>query len=100
MKPVDLRNSTFAVLRNGLGSARMAVYEAWITHGPATTRELSSRSGIDILTLRPRTTELYILGLVELVDVIRGSEGIYRAVLEKKWSAWHKNHVIGQQQLI
>jgi hypothetical protein len=36
-------------------------------------------SGIDILTLRPRATELYQLGFLEVLES-ESHEGIYRAV--------------------
>lgn len=77
-----------------------AVYEAWVVYGPGTTRQLAIKSGIDLLTFRPRTTDLCDLGLVELVDSERGSEGIYQAVPETKWNGWHQDHIIGQEQLI
>lgn len=100
MKPTDLRNATFATLRQGLSDRLKVVYDAWVIHGPATTRELSNRSGIDILSVRPRTTDLCDLGLVDLVGDERGTEGIYQAVHESKWNDWHQAQLIGQLQLI
>jgi len=100
MKPVDLRNANFASLRNDLESGRKAVYAAWITYGPGTTREVATKSGIDLLTLRPRTTDLCDLGLVELDSHARGHEGIYRAVSQDRWEAWHRDSLSSQMQLI
>jgi hypothetical protein len=60
---------------------RLAVLNAFRIHGPGTTREMARKSGLELLTFRPRTTELLELGLVELVDGVDG-EGIYRAVGE------------------
>lgn len=100
MKPTNIRDATFSSLRQNLGDARKAVYEAWVVHGPATTRELARKSGIDILTLRPRTTDLYNLGLVELVGTERTFEGVYRAVAEERWSAWHRDYLVAQLQLL
>lgn len=81
MKPIDYRNETFEALQTrGLVSERLAVYEAFRKHGPGTTREIAQRSGIDILNLRPRATELYQLGFLKLVECECGSnEGVYRA---------------------
>ena len=100
MKTTDLRNATFAIVRQNLSDSRRAVYEAWVLNGPATTRDLAAQSGIDILNVRPRTTDLCALGLVELAGDHRAAEGIYRAVPEDRWNARHAGHVIVQQQLI
>lgn len=84
MNPVDFRDITFADLKSrGLDGLRGRVLAAWGTHGPCTTKELSERSGISILTLRPRTTELVELGLVRLAErqPVKG-EGTYRASSE------------------
>lgn len=83
MKPVDLRNATWQAALEHVTEDMLRVHEAWLTHGPGTTRAVAERSGISLLTLRPRTTDLYKLGLVELVDAklgIRSSEGVYRFV--------------------
>ena len=79
MKPVDFRNATWEEMQGRLAGMRMTVLEAWRKHGPGTTREIAQRSGIDLLQLRPRTTELVELGFVELIGDERGTEGIYRA---------------------
>ncbi|WP_414664891.1 hypothetical protein [Horticoccus sp. 23ND18S-11] len=80
MKPVDFRNETFDQVRGRVEGHRAAVLAAWCAHGPCTTRDLAERSGISILTLRPRTTELVELGFVQLTDLqpVKG-EGTYRA---------------------
>ena len=80
MKPVDYRNETFAGIKGRLFGQRLAVYEAWKQFGPCTTAQLAERSGLSILTLRPRTTELFQLGLV--ICTGGHSEGIYRAASE------------------
>ncbi len=84
MNPVDFRNLTFADLKaRGLEGLRGRVLAAWVAHGPATTRQLAERAGIDVLSVRPRTTELLELGLVRLAEVqpLKG-EGTYRAATE------------------
>jgi hypothetical protein len=80
MKPTDYRNETWDSLQARMKDSLCAVLTAWRTHGPGTTREVAARSGIDILTFRPRTTELHQLGFVTLDDGSNGRrEGVYRA---------------------
>ena len=81
MKPIDLRNATWNEVREQLAGRMLVVYEAWQKHGPGTTREIAERSGLDILTVRPRTTELYQMNFIMLLGSI-GKEGIYLAVPE------------------
>lgn len=93
MEPVDFRNATWDSIQDRLQGLRLDSYRAWQTFGPGTTRDVSGRCGIDLLTFRPRTTELFQLGLLRLVNgESRGGEGIYqwvpvavaRAEFEKK----------------
>ena len=100
MKPIDLRNANFARLREELTQARKDVYTAWLTFGPGTTREVAEKSGIDLLTFRPRTTDLYQVGLVELCHDERSTEGVYQAVPEERWEAWRQSILNPQMQLI
>jgi predicted transcriptional regulator len=79
MTPSDIRDMTWEDLQPYLEGRRTAVLEAWRKHGPGTTRQLARLSGIDLLTLRPRTTELVQVGLLQLAGQ-DGHEGIYRAV--------------------
>ncbi len=84
MNSVDFRDLTFADLKaRGLEGLRGRVLAAWSLHGPCTTRALAEKSGLSILSLRPRTTELLELGLVRLAEVqpVKG-EGTYRAATE------------------
>jgi hypothetical protein len=82
MKPIDYRNETWGQVQERVDATRKEVYYAFLDHGACTTRQLALKSGIDLLTLRPRVTELHQLGLVELADPeAGGSEGVYRAVL-------------------
>ena len=94
MKPIDCRNATFADLLQHIAGDRERVLEAWRAHGPCTTEDLAQRSGISILTLRPRTTELVQLGFVILAG---GSKrgGCYRAAEYREVV----NRFTGQQQL-
>lgn len=79
MKPIDYRNESFVQVQARVEGLRAAVYGAWRTHGPCTTKELAARSGLELLTIRPRTTELYQLGYVVLVESEHTAEGTYRA---------------------
>lgn len=87
MTPIDARNATWDSVRQDLQGRMAAVYTAWVVHGSGTTRQLAERSGIDVLNVRPRTTDLVALGLVEFVAMEKG-EGIYRARTREEWEDW------------
>lgn len=99
MKPIDFRNATFARIRESLDGQRAAVYTAWVVYGPGTTRGIAAASGIDLLTFRPRTTELYDCGLVAVVGREDG-EGVYAARPAGEWEDWRGARVSGQQMLM
>lgn len=79
MEPVDYRNATWLDIQGKLEGHRERVYHALILHGPITTRDLSARIGIDILTVRPRVTELCQLGLARCTED-EGREGHYLGI--------------------
>jgi len=83
MNPIDLRNETFESLQSRVTGLRLMVLGAWREHGAGTTRELAARVGMDILAVRPRTTELVDLGFVRLVSR-QGHEGVYAAVSDEQ----------------
>lgn len=70
---------TFKDLQRQLVSLRLSVYDALLEHGPCTTRELATACGMDILTVRPRMTELVQLGFAVCLDS-QGHEGRYQAL--------------------
>jgi hypothetical protein len=80
MKPIDYRNNTWKDIQSHLHGLRASIYEAYLEHGPCTTRQLSDITGLDILTVRPRTTELLQLGFLVLVEGDSKREGSYRAL--------------------
>lgn len=80
---IDYRNATWESLQPYLQGMRLQVLEAWRAHGPCTTQELADKTGISILNIRPRTTDLQILGLVALQGDKRGHEGVYAALSEE-----------------
>lgn len=86
MKPTDFRDMTFDGLQATLTGMRLRVYDAWMQHGPGTTAEVALKAEISLLTFRPRTTDLYQLGLVELArSQNQGHEGRYVAVTMEAW---------------
>ncbi len=77
MTPADLRDKQWHEVLTHVTDDMVKVHGAFLRHGgPGTTREVAQASGISLLTFRPRTTDLYKLGLVELVGT-RGNEGLY-----------------------
>lgn len=92
MAPLDYRNATFNDLKSRLSGLRIEVYQAHLDYGPGTTKEIADRSGLSLLTLRPRTTELLDLGFVELIGG-HGHEGIYRARSMAEVEAFHRARV-------
>lgn len=87
MKAIDHRNTTWAAVRENLSGRRLAVYSELARLGPCTTRDLAFKSGMDILTVRPRVTELLQLGFADMVapvDPLKpGHEGVYFALSEE-----------------
>lgn len=90
-KPSDFSKATFRDLQNRLVHLRLSVYEALAHHGPCTTRELARECGIDLLTVRPRMTELVQMGFAVCINEGQdGHEGIYRALtLAEAEAAFH-----------
>jgi hypothetical protein len=76
----SLRDAWWREIRGKLNGTRVAVYRALATAGePLTTDAIADRSGISLLTVRPRVTELCQVGLAEFVDRT-GHHGRYRAI--------------------
>jgi hypothetical protein len=101
MKPVDLSRANFAELKNHFTEQRAEVHRAWLAHGPGTTRDVAAKSGLDLLTLRPRSTELYQLGLLEFQGRT-GHDGLYRARTLEEWETYLagiRQPASGQQML-
>jgi hypothetical protein len=88
MKPTDYRNDTWNKVRENLAGRRLAVYAELSRLGPCTTRELAEQSGMDLLTIRPRVTELVQLGFAVLLPPSDpqkpGHEGTYEARTEEQ----------------
>ncbi len=101
MSPADFRNATFESIRADLNERRRVVYEAWLAHGPGTTRTVAEQAGIDILSFRPRSTELFHMGLLTLnaAQFSRG-QGVYRAAERCEWEAFRNDKLTGQLELL
>lgn len=103
MNALDIRNDNFASLRDRLEDSRRDVLCSLAAHGPCTTRQLAQLSQRDILSVRPRITELKEVGLVVLAGRESG-EGIYRVAAQPEWEAWHaaqlEEQTSGQLQLV
>lgn len=81
MKPIDIRNETWASVLTRVTGDRQRVWRALQHAGAVSTRQLAATMEMDILNVRPRVTELVELGLVRLVE--RGQDGgIYQTVPE------------------
>ena len=87
MKATDFRDMTFLELQGYINSSRQKVYQAWLLHGSCTTSELATKTGMSILNIRPRTTDLLQVGLVELdpINPRSGTEGRYQAITMDQW---------------
>lgn len=79
MRPIDYSIATFREIQGLLVNLRVSVYDALMEHGPCTTRQLAQACGIDLLTVRPRVTELVQLGFA-VCQSGQGHEGIYSAL--------------------
>jgi hypothetical protein len=90
---IDLRNATFQSLQENIHAMSAMVLQAWRTHGRGTTRLVAEMARIDLLTFRPRTTELVQIGLVKLIGRI-GTEGLYEAATPEEVRAF----LAGQQR--
>ncbi len=85
MIAIDYRNTTWRDLQATVQGKRLEVLAAWKQHGPCTTRELADKSDLELLGVRPRTTELLQLGLIKEVDGQgQGHEGVYRALSDEE----------------
>jgi hypothetical protein len=92
MKAIDYRNITWASLQGYIVGLRAEVLDAYRRYGPGTTREIAAASGIDILTLRPRVTELIQLGYLELANFERSKSGTYQAVSDEDRARRFETH--------
>lgn len=84
----QIRNANWQQIQDHLAGDRQRVWHMLRRLGPCSTQSLAERSGFSILSVRPRVTELAILGLAELVGT-EGRHGIYRGVPVSEARAEH-----------
>ena len=103
MKTTDIRDENFTHLCATLDDRRATVLRYLAVYGPCTTRHLAQLSTLDILSVRPRVTELVQMGLVELRERVRG-EGVYAVRSQREWEQWQAQKLeettTGQLQLV
>lgn len=77
----DVKRMCWAERRARLEGLREAVWCAMTTQVwcAMTTREIAAASGLDLLTVRPRVTELCQLGFAECVGHSK-QDGLYRRI--------------------
>ena len=101
MIAVDFRNANWQALRESLQGSMSDALEAWTLHGPGTTRQISDRYGMSILTLRPRTTDLLHAGLLVLSpEQPYPREGCYQVATKEQFNAHCAKCAEEQLQLI
>ena len=73
------RDLTWQEIRAKLEGTRELIFGYLLAHGPATTTAISEGTGIGLLTVRPRVSELCAWGFAECVGRDH-REGLYTAV--------------------
>lgn len=79
MKTTDIRDMTFDEIRDELDGPRQRVWEFLFARGPATTSAIAEGTGIGLLTVRPRVSELVAMGFAECIGREK-REGVYKAL--------------------
>jgi hypothetical protein len=70
---------TWQELRGTLEGCRETIWAWLLAHGPASTTAIAEATGIGLLTVRPRVSELCAWGFAECVGRLH-REGEYRAI--------------------
>lgn len=98
----QVRDMTWQEVEGMISGARELVHRGLIRIGQGTTRDVAAETGIALLTVRPRMTELLDLGLVRCVGRCRDG-GIYAPVpladAERAHRARHEAPVQVEMQL-
>jgi predicted transcriptional regulator len=79
MTPEQIRDAKWTEIEKLVTGQREIVYNSLLACGRCTTSALAAKMERSVLSVRPRVSELYDLGLVALVGK-EGHEGIYEAV--------------------
>ena len=83
MNTLDIKLDNWNAIADQLTDRRLAVWRALIHRGESTSRNLAYYMDADVLTIRPRLTELLQLGFVVLTGK-QGHEGTYRACSQEE----------------
>lgn len=78
MKTIDIKRANFSEIFAQVEGLRALCWFALGKYGPGTTRQIADWTGLDLLTVRPRVTELCDLGFAYLSGRV-GREGVYAA---------------------
>ena len=99
MKTTDPRDLTWQEIRGHLAGTREVIHGWLLAHGPATTEGIALGTGIGLLTVRPRVSELCAWGFAEITGRIK-REGTYRAISYSDAQRAHESsHREGQLNL-
>lgn len=90
--PTDIRDLNWSEIEGLMHGPRKTIWEWLKSHGPATTSAIAEGTGIALLTVRPRVTELCQMEFAECVGRER-REGVYQA--RKSYEAMAR-HVAGR----
>jgi predicted transcriptional regulator len=107
MQAIDFRNATYESVKEQVLTAekRWRVYSSLLNDGPGTTRQVAARLEVEVHAIRPRFTELYQSGFIDLVpdQVVTKEGGVYFARTAEEFSEWlaarPERAVSGQQVL-
>lgn len=89
MKTTDPRDLTWQEIRGQLAGTRETIHAWMLANGPATTEAIARGTGIGLLTVRPRVSELAAWGLAECTGRARLG-GIYKAIETSTAQARHE----------
>lgn len=92
MKTTDPRDMTWDEIRDHLAGPRALIWTWLRANGPATTSRIAEAAHISILSVRPRVSELAVLGFAECI-AREGREGVYQAVTLEVRAARHAEEV-------
>ena len=98
--PKAIRDANWEQIRDHLAGPRQAVHAWLLANGPATTNMIAEGTGIPLLTVRPRVTELVQLGFAACTGRNCWREGIYAAVTLAQAGAAHQAARTAEAQLV
>ncbi|MEO5915597.1 MAG: hypothetical protein ABIS50_15290 [Luteolibacter sp.] len=99
MNTTDPRDMTWEEIRSGLQGAREEIWNWLFKSGPSTTTAIADGTGIGLLTVRPRVSELAVLGFVKCTGRMK-REGIYQAVPVTEVAANHHRTAAPRQTFL